>query len=107
MWQPQIANSVDLLPTILHLIGVNEPNPFEGNSLFDDRRGQTGVLGDHAYLLYSNQLDEHGKRVIDSFSRHDCPADPEPTGYLMTECEQIHWHAWKMRLLSQHRIWQR
>jgi len=105
-WRPEIANSVDLLPTILHLLGINEPNPFEGTSLFDDRRAKRGVLGDHTSLLFSSQLDQRGKRVVDSFTVGDCPpnqADEETS--LLTRCEQQRWHEWKLRLIDQRRIW--
>ncbi len=106
VWTPDIANSVDLLPTILHLLGVNDPNAFEGSSLFDDRHGQTGILGEHTYLLYANQLDAQGHRVVDSFTLHPCSdAEVAKPAYELTECEQGRWHAWTTRLLKQRRIW--
>jgi lipoteichoic acid synthase len=102
IWQPEVATSVDLLPTLLHLLGINETNPFEGMSLFDDLSGRTGVLGDNVEWLYSNQLDDHGKRVIDNFP----PGCTDPKkDYLLTNCEQTAWHNWKLRLISQKRIW--
>jgi hypothetical protein len=108
VWMVEMGSSVDLTPSLLHLLGINHSNPFEGNSLFDDRHGQTGVLSDHTYLLYSNQLDAKGKRVINNFMLHDCGVKGAERGtFLLTECEQIQWHDWKLRLIDQRRIWRR
>lgn len=103
---PEIASSVDLTPTLLHLLHVNEPNSFEGISLFDDRRTKHGILGDHAFLFFSNQRGERGERVVDNFGLADCANEPPaPHTALLTRCEQQRWHEWKLRLIDQRRIW--
>lgn len=99
------ASSVDLLPTILHLLDVDVPNPFEGNSLFDDRRGQDAVLGDQTDLLWSRQPDGDGHLVIRNFHTSDCDAAEDVHGAMLTPCEQIEWHHWKERLVHDKRIW--
>jgi Sulfatase len=102
LWEPAVATSVDLLPTVLHLLGINDTNPFEGVSLFDDLSTRTGILGSFTEELYANQLDENGRRVTESFSPN-CH-DPKPS-YLLTNCEQTAWMNWQLRLVNQRRIW--
>jgi hypothetical protein len=104
-WEPPIATSVDLLPTLLHLLGINDANPFEGLSIFDDQTGRTGALGDNVEFLYSNQLDAGGQRVIDNFSPNCASPPSSDDSFVLTECEQTAWHNWKLRLINQKRIW--
>jgi hypothetical protein len=101
-WTPEVASSVDLLPSLLHLLGINQQNAFEGTSLFDDRSGVSGILGEQIGILHSNQVDAAGKRYIEDFSPG---CDSPGTSYLLTRCEQTTWHNWKRRLIQQSRIW--
>jgi arylsulfatase A-like enzyme len=44
----QVASGVDLVPTLLHLVELNEANAFMGMSLLDPRRRRRGLFGSQA-----------------------------------------------------------
>jgi hypothetical protein len=102
------ASSVDLTPTLLHLLDLDAPNSFEGTSLFDDRRGQVGVLGDQAGLLWTLQPDGAGGDLTRNFGLGDCdPAVDDSETLPLSICEQIEWHRWKESLVRQRRVWKK
>lgn len=54
-----LGSSIDLTPTILHLLDVNVRNPFMGWSLLGERRKYTFVLGtQHSHLFFKTRRAE-------------------------------------------------
>jgi len=58
-WNAQQATSLDLAPTILHLLQIkNAPNAFIGTSLFEKNRKEFGIssYGRNLYMIQKNDL---------------------------------------------------
>ncbi|MBI4262069.1 LTA synthase family protein [Candidatus Uhrbacteria bacterium] len=104
------ASSLDLTPTLLHLLGVNVPNTFEGHSLFDDRRKFPNLVGMHELGLYINQEDVRGKRRVETGILHalQCPREYVPdTTALLTMCDLNELYQWKRTMLEEGRLWKK
>lgn len=103
------ASGIDVTPTLLHLLGINVPNTFEGHSIFDDRMQYPNLIGMHELGLYINQqgLGE-GKRLVD-YSVPDaleCPEEVTVSSTIpLTLCELKLFYRWKRQLLEQGRLW--
>ncbi|MBI4276594.1 LTA synthase family protein, partial [Candidatus Uhrbacteria bacterium] len=57
-----VSSGLDFAPTLLHVLGINTANTFEGHSIFDDRSQYPNVLGMHELGLYANELRVDGTR---------------------------------------------
>jgi phosphoglycerol transferase MdoB-like AlkP superfamily enzyme len=105
---PGLASQVDVAPTILHLLGLNGANAFEGNSLFEDRSRITGVLSMHESLFFTLQQSNAGP-VRDTFGRDDfkgaCEAADQRPSDRLTRCDYLQWHRWKAAVHAQNRVW--
>ena len=58
-WNANQATSIDLAPTLLHLLNIkNQPNAFIGKSLFDTPRKDFGIsaYGRNLYMIKKNNL---------------------------------------------------
>ncbi len=106
------ASSIDVAPSILHLLDVDEPNHFEGQSVFESAGRRTGVLGLHDELFfYAERLGDGYRRA--SYGRDDVVrvcADNPPRGAApapgpLTLCEYLAWYRWKRALHYADRIW--
>lgn len=104
------ASGIDVAPTILHILGVNSPNAFEGHSIFDTRSTYPNLVGMHELGLYINQVvGEQGKRKTDytvpdtlecNFSNSVSSTQP------LTLCELFHFYKWKRQMFEQGRLWE-
>jgi len=103
------SSSVDIVPSMLHLLNVNIPNSFEGLSVFDPdgRVRYPNVLGSHHYLYFYRL---NGKNV--SFNRDDIHCDTaahdpaSPAGEeTFTMCDYVSWLQYKRWLVKNDLIW--
>lgn len=102
------ASGVDFMPTLLHILGINQRNSFEGHSIFDDRPKYPSLLGMHELGLYVNQPNSAGGRKIEYNipSQIQCPGEavaPDPEN--LTLCEYLHFYRWKRQMFEQGRFW--
>lgn len=99
------ASSIDLTPTLLHLLSVNTPNVFEGHSIFDARARYPNLLGMDASGLYVNQLDAHGVRRVRYDLRHVLTCSPNaPAVSVLTLCELKEFFLWKRAMYARGRL---
>ncbi|TSC84882.1 MAG: Sulfatase [Parcubacteria group bacterium Gr01-1014_13] len=102
-------SGIDMAPSVLHLLGINAPNSFEGHSIFDDRNKYPNLLGMHEFGLYINQIDAQGKRTID----YNIPSEIQceesdynsATSSPLTLCEYLDFYKWKRQMFEQGRFW--
>ncbi len=103
-------SGIDIAPSILHLLGINTPNSFEGHSIFADRAQYPNLLGMHEFGLYINQIDEQGKRTINYNipSEIKCEAGDynSATSSPLTLCEYLDFYKWKRQMFEQGRFWE-
>lgn len=102
------SSSMDLAPTILHILGINGNNAFDGHSIFDDRDQYQNLVGMHEFGLFINRSDDKGGRAIDYGvpSQLDCPenlqSDPKAP---LTLCELQEYYKWKRQVFEEGRLW--
>lgn len=103
------ASSIDFTPTLLHILGINPPNFFEGHSIFFDRELYPNVLGVNEFQLYINQLDGNGERKIS----YDDPRfmvgrkNKEPESELLTLTDFLSYYKWKRQVIKEGRFWKK
>ncbi len=97
------SSSVDLLPSILHLLGVNVPNPFEGRSIFElkARLSSQNILGSHSYNLFYRYNDEN--HFFNS-GNYECDNQTN-SSHLFDQCDYISWWKYKRWLTITDRLW--
>lgn len=101
----EIASSIDIAPSLLHMLGINVPNSFEGLSIFD-REGRVS----HQNLLGSNPnyyfYLQDGKPNFEFNYNVKCDAMAEgsPEGPLDL-CDYYRWFSYKTWLVNNDRIW--
>ena len=105
-----VSSQLDLTPTLLHLLGINAKNHFEGHSLFGTRQPHPGVLGMHEYLFGIYQPVTGGGVRLDNFRREDvekaCRGSAfDPTTDELSRCEYFHYFQWKRALHIHNRVW--
>ncbi|MEW6002630.1 MAG: LTA synthase family protein [Nitrospirota bacterium] len=103
------SSSVDIVPSLLHLLNLNRPNSFEGLSLFDSegRIKYQNLLGSHPYLFFY-RLNNKNKY----FSREDLKCDeqhgnniPSLEKDLLTPCDYFYWWRYKRWLIKKDLLW--
>jgi len=103
------SSSLDFAPSLLQLLNINTANAFEGHSIFDDRKLYPNLIGMHEFGLYTNQLDQNGKRMIDYNLPTQIKCDDkeisESNGPL-TLCEFLQFYNWKRQMFEQGRFWE-
>jgi phosphoglycerol transferase MdoB-like AlkP superfamily enzyme len=102
------ASGIDVAPTILHLLGVNTVNTFEGHSIFDDRSQFPNLIGMHELGLYINQTLSNGKRAMayDVPDSVECPATLTVSSTApLTLCELKNFYQWKRQMFEEGRLW--
>lgn len=104
------ASSIDVAPTVLHLLGVNATTSFEGHSIFAQRKQFPNVLGMHEYGLYINQETKSGRAVsyqipseLSCDSNHGILTSSTP----LTLCEYMQFYAWKRKMFEEGRFWEK
>jgi phosphoglycerol transferase MdoB-like AlkP superfamily enzyme len=103
------SSSVDIIPSLLHLLDINIPNSFEGLSVFDGngRIKHGGLLGSHPYLFFyrinnrSFNFDRDGIRCDDTLNNTDSPGVREA----FTVCDYLDWWKYKRWLVKNDRVW--
>jgi len=100
------SSSVDITPSLLHMLDINTPNPFEGLSVFDPagRPAHHNVLGSNpAYYFFMQE----GKKT--ALHRHevDCRqyGTVESPEKGLGLCEYDYWLKYKRWLFTEGRIW--
>jgi phosphoglycerol transferase MdoB-like AlkP superfamily enzyme len=103
------SSAVDVTPSLLHLLNIDMPNPFEGMSVFD-RWGRTrhqNILGSHHDFLFYRL---RGRNF--SFNRDDLACDDHLEDSVRTEgkevftaCDYYEWLQYKTWLVKDNRIW--
>lgn len=103
------ASSVDLTPTILHMLKINEANSFEGHSIFDDRKNYPNILGMHEFGFFINQVYPDGVRRIsyDLPANLDCGEEfsDSATTTPLSLCDFLNFYQWKRNMLEEGRFW--
>ncbi len=105
-----LSSGIDFAPTVLNLLNINTPNSFEGHSILNDRQNFPNILGMHEFGLYTNQLDQNGKRMIN----YKIPIELDCSNYQyesdttkpLTLCEFLNYYQWKKRVFSDGRFWE-
>lgn len=98
------SSGLDFAPTLLHVLGINKPNAFEGHSIFDDRTKYPNLLGMHEFGLFINQINKDGKRVLDYALPADlkCGGDGASVeGSALSLCEFLQYYKWKRTMFEQ------
>lgn len=103
------SSAVDIVPSLLHLLNIDIPNPFEGMSVFD-RSGRAK----HQNILGS-QHDYQFCRLFGLgffFSRDDLACDDHLNNSILpdrkdvfTSCDYFQWMQYKTWLAKNNRIW--
>ncbi|NQU77569.1 sulfatase-like hydrolase/transferase [Candidatus Falkowbacteria bacterium] len=101
------SSSIDFAPTLLHVLGINLPNFFEGHSIFYDRYLYPNLLGANEFQLYINQLASTGERdisfdsprFIKDYESEDLASDT------FTLSDYLQYYEWKRRMLKEGRFW--
>lgn len=102
------SSGIDVTPTILHMLGINIPNTFEGHSIFDDRALYPNLLGMHEIGLYINQITATGERK----SSYDNPRFiKSPKNYIASSTPDLtlydykQFYDWKRQMFEEGRFW--
>lgn len=108
--EPGLGSSVDVPPTLLHLLDINEPVSWEGRSFFDPdsrTRGLVGVMEDYFFILNK----QGSEWVADDFRPEDLACDGPPPATAdsagraaLGRCEYMQWYRWKRALHFSDRI---
>lgn len=109
------SSSLDFTPTLLHILGINVPNSFEGRSIFDDRAKYPNILGMHELGLYINQEDVKNTkttkvRKIDYSvpSEIQCAVGYSPSSTPeLTLCDYLEFYRWKRAMFEEGRFWKK
>jgi phosphoglycerol transferase MdoB-like AlkP superfamily enzyme len=104
------ASSLDVTPTLLHILGYNTTSSFEGHSIFDDQSKYPSLLGMHELGLYINQITASGTRKMDYNlpTEIKCPANYSPSSTPdLTECDYLLFYTWKRQMFEEGRFWKR
>jgi len=104
------GSGVDFTPTLLHVLGINIPNSFEGYSLFGARKDFPHVLGTQDLGIYINELLSDGSRGEQFIlpGALECPGDGTQEivpGDPLTLCELGHFYFWKKEQFRKGRFW--
>ncbi len=105
------SSGIDIAPSILHLLGINVSNSFEGHSVFDDRDKFPNLLGMHEFGLYINQVDNQGQRMVN----YNIPGEiicrendyNSATSSPLTLCEFLDFYKWKRQMFEEGRLWEK
>ncbi|MFH1790012.1 MAG: LTA synthase family protein [bacterium] len=103
----QYSSGIDFTPTILHILGINAPNSFEGHSIFDDYNKYDNILGMHELGLYINQsISGQRKTSYDLPSNLRCNSSASDVkSKELTLCEYYEYYQWKRQMFEQGRFW--
>lgn len=99
------GSSMDLAPTVLHLLGLPVPSSFEGYSLFGSRQNYPNLIGMHEFGLYLNQKTFDGGRKEEFAMPTDVKCEEEKNSDLLTLCELKQYYDWKRQMLLTGRLW--
>ena len=103
------SSSVDMVPSLLHLLNINIPNSFEGLSVFDGngRIKHRGVLGSHQYLfsyrVNNRSFDFNRDDIRCDDTLIDAASPDAKEGF--TACDYLDWWKYKRWLVKNDRIW--
>jgi phosphoglycerol transferase MdoB-like AlkP superfamily enzyme len=100
-----VSSSVDIMPSLLHLLGINIMNPFEGMSVFDPegRPAHQNVLGSHQRLFFYRD-----NNINNRFFRHQlqCSESARNTSAdIMEPCDYLDWWKFKRWITVNNKIW--
>ncbi|MEE9125897.1 MAG: sulfatase-like hydrolase/transferase, partial [Planctomycetota bacterium] len=102
-----VSGQIDLTPTILHMLGLNVRNHFEGHSIFEGRKLFPELVGMHEYLFWIFQKVD-GKPTMTNFQLADMKGRGvgfDATSPVLTQAEYYHYYQWKKALHVNNRIW--
>lgn len=100
------SSQLDFTPTILHLLGINIPNSFEGHSIFDDRANYPYLLGMDEYGIYINIPSDNDKRFVNYGvpSYLQCDRSPDLFIRRLTSCEGLSFYNWEKKMWKEGRF---
>jgi lipoteichoic acid synthase len=100
------STQVDIVPSLLHLLNIDIPNPFEGHSVFGEmgRKRYPNILGSHPNIFFYRQNNEN--KV---FRRGDytCKGNENLANNTFTPCDYIEWLQYNEFLVKNNLIWDR
>jgi len=104
------SSAIDFAPTMLHILGINIPNSFEGWSIFDKRPEYPNLLGMHEFGLWINQeINGSSTRRIDFAPPVDidCPLvlSERDVETPLSLCEYKNYFQWKRQMFEEGRWW--
>ena len=100
-----LGSSVDLVPTLLHLLGIDLPNPFMGESIFSRRKEFPIAIGtqeDFLFFKTPEQEELFRSESLDSWAGAELNGG---TGFGPEDLEQ--WMAYIRFLMLENRVWKR
>ena len=104
-----ISSQVDILPSILHLLDINIPNPFEGLSLFDEegRKKHPNIMGSQdTYGFYKFNNEEHHFNLFDIQCSDESETDTgSKNGHLFTKCDFLSLWRYKKMVIKDNHYW--
>ncbi len=104
------ASSIDVAPTLLHMLGINAPSSFEGYSIFADRQKYPNVVGMHELGLYINEAVGGRRKISYDVPGHlECAPITETSVSStapLTECELLQVYKWKREMFETGRWWE-
>ncbi len=98
-----LSSSVDLLPTLMHLLGINIENPFMGWSIFSERRNYPRLLGSHDRHLFVKTAAGEWSPVLAKIDK--MPDIPLGDGRMFTSSHFREWLAYLRYQIRHDRIW--
>jgi len=101
-----ISSHIDLTPTLLHLLNINIPNPFEGISIFEKKKDFQNIVGmQPEYCFISQKV--YNRRIKISFKLPKYKKYKEYTNLneLLSPEEFYQWFQWRKSLYFKDRIW--
>jgi phosphoglycerol transferase MdoB-like AlkP superfamily enzyme len=103
------SSSIDIVPSLLHLLDINVRNSFEGLSVFD-RNGRIkfrGLLGSHQYLFFYRINGNNVYLNRDDIKCSDIPSDAAAAEEAFTACDYSYWWQYERRLEQNDLIWKK
>ncbi|MBI5222153.1 MAG: LTA synthase family protein, partial [Candidatus Magasanikbacteria bacterium] len=105
-----LSSAIDFTPTLLHILGINVKNSFEGHSIFDDRTAFPSIMGMANDGFYVNEKLKDSAPVVaySLTSELDCPLLKNEDIDLeapLTLCETRHFYLWKKQMFEDGRLW--
>jgi len=102
------SSSVDITPSILHLLDINIPNPFEGMSVFENngRPAHQNLLGSHDYNFFYKVSDTITYFNRDDILCNDKDGNSDPAANsVFNQCDYLYWWKYKKWLVTNNLVW--